>query len=500
MDTHWTVFQKKAIEFENLDPSEVVKYPGDNQGLRFFLTKDCGNDIEEIKKNMVDNFVIIQQNEIGADGSPTGKQSATKGIYFNESMSEGIFMQGGDGQKVYFYEVINNAINGLARTVESDGTIYTGEVTKGVYHGVYKSVRENVEVIGTSKDGVMGGYAELRKKEEAGTLVIKGEINELGSFEGQCWADFGTHTFEGEFKNSNPYKGKSIFHQEGGVYEGEVDKQAKPCGKGKMVVGEITFNGTFDSKGLLQGKGSYFMKQGKASFDGEFIDGRVTGTGTLVVEETGTKYTGSFLEGKYHGEGTLEQNGSVYKGNFEKGNFSGEGTLTLPNGDSYSGIFQQDGGIHGKGKANFANGCSYEGEFVNNKFDGKGKITYADGKYFEGSFVDGKRQGEGVTFSATGEELSRGQYKNDVLEGQENSAEEHFKESMGITSKGDPKVDKFSSFRLFKNGNSLPMMRRPFLGSSYAAKNIAFRFPKQLKSQKVMLGMMLGFGYLQSKM
>ena len=158
----------------------------------------------------------------------------------------------------------------------------------------------------------------------------------------------------------------------------------------------------------VNGKGVMNYTDG-STYTGEWKNGKRHGKGTLVYAD-GRKYEGPFENDCFHGKGTLtlsdgrtihglwrngEQitarftNGDIFTGKWEdNGKFCGNGTVTLPNGDRYSGGFQ-DNKYHGQGVMSYADGSKYTGEFKNGKFNGKGAISFPDGTVIKSDWKDG---------------------------------------------------------------------------------------------------------------
>ncbi|KAG7260673.1 hypothetical protein CRUP_015495 [Coryphaenoides rupestris] len=99
-----------------------------------------------------------------------------------------------------------------------------------------------------------------------------------------------------------------------------------------------------------------------------------------------------------------EQNnlGEYSGGRNEAGERHGSGQATLPNGDSYQGLYVE-GRRSGQGTYRFKNGARYIGDFCNNIKHGQGTFYYPDGSTYEGSWVEDMRQGHGIYTYANGD-------------------------------------------------------------------------------------------------
>lgn len=120
---------------------------------------------------------------------------------------------------------------------------------------------------------------------------------------------------------------KTIKYPNGDSYEGQVNDQGKPHGKGKGIFlkSNTLYYGDF-SNGLINGKGNivqWNFKNGKADttdrYTGEVLNGVITGNGTYTKVGLWS-YVGGFLEGKFNGKGKKTYpNGEFIDGEWSKG-------------------------------------------------------------------------------------------------------------------------------------------------------------------------------------
>ena len=166
----------------------------------------------------------------------------------------------------------------------------------------------------------------------------------------------------------------------------------------------------------FSGKGA--CKYGKASYTGEFVEGKRQGRGKMVFENFDT-YEGDWLNGEMDGFGTYkfwdkskdQFSKQIYDGQFKHGVREGVGIMKYSNGDVYNGNWQNNYRT-GDGICYFADGCVfqglwkfdkmirgvfrrpngeiYDGEIKNGRFEGYGKYYWPNGKWFEGIFVQNK--------------------------------------------------------------------------------------------------------------
>jgi hypothetical protein len=95
----------------------------------------------------------------------------------------------------------------------------------------------------------------------------------------------------------------------------------------------------------------------------------------------------------------------LYTGQMKNGELNGWGVLKFDNGDHYEGGFK-DGQFHGFGRMEWrAFGDAYEGTFCYGKKSGKGKLTLRDGFSYDGYWED-NRNGRGTVAHPFGVEVS----------------------------------------------------------------------------------------------
>ncbi|KAH3699176.1 radial spoke head 1 homolog isoform X2 [Dreissena polymorpha] len=121
------------------------------------------------------------------------------------------------------------------------------------------------------------------------------------------------------------------------------------------------------------------------------------------------------------GSEEMDEEQGPYLGEYEgprndKDERHGQGKATLPNGDTYEGMYE-NGKRHGRGVYRFKNGSRYNGEYIKNKKHGDGTFIYPDGSRYEGRWVDDQRCGFGKYFYINGDTYE-GEWLNHVRHGQ----------------------------------------------------------------------------------
>ncbi|XP_059757105.1 MORN repeat-containing protein 1 isoform X11 [Balaenoptera ricei] len=120
------------------------------------------------------------------------------------------------------------------------------------------------------------------------------------------------------------------------------------------------------------------------------------GYGVYVYPNSFFRYEGEWRGSRKHGQGKLLfKDGSYYEGEFVDGEITGEGcrhwALT---GNTYTGQFVL-GEPQGHGVMKYKAGGRYEGELFRGLREGQGHLVDADGQAYWGSFHDNKRHGQG---------------------------------------------------------------------------------------------------------
>ncbi|XP_067573868.1 MORN repeat-containing protein 1 [Pseudorca crassidens] len=133
---------------------------------------------------------------------------------------------------------------------------------------------------------------------------------------------------------------------------------------------------------LRDGQGKLLLKDG-SYYEGEFVDGEITGEGCRHWALTGNTYTGQFVLGEPQGHGvTKYKAGGRYEGELSCSLREGQGHLVDADGQVYWGSFH-DNKRHGQGRMVFRNGDEYEGDWVRDQRQGHGTLRHADGSIYE---------------------------------------------------------------------------------------------------------------------
>lgn len=213
------------------------------------------------------------------------------------------------------------------------------------------------------------------------------------------------NVYEGEFSDGAMHGVGKMKYKDGRIregiwekgeikYEGELNDNGKPHGRGKWIYSDGTYEGYWQN-GVKHGIGTYKWADGRL-YEGNFKADKRHGTGTYKWSD-GSTYVGEWIDDARNGTGTCNYKyGSLhsYTGGFYADKRHGFGTMTYPNLDMYFGQWKENR-KDGNGTMRFHNGDVYQGEFKNGKMHGKGVFTYAAGDVLKstGEWKRGKMVG-----------------------------------------------------------------------------------------------------------
>ncbi|KAG8434403.1 hypothetical protein GDO86_012683, partial [Hymenochirus boettgeri] len=153
--------------------------------------------------------------------------------------------------------------------------------------------------------------------------------------------------------------------------------------------------------GKKHGNGKLFFKDG-SFYEGEFVDGEITGNGLRYWASSENTYSGEFQHGELHGHGVMQyKDGGRYEGEFALGVREGHGLLVDKEGETYSGAFHNNK-KYGEGQIKFKNGDDYMGDWVLDQRQGHGVLHCADGTIYEGQWRSDVFNGQGVMIHCSG--------------------------------------------------------------------------------------------------
>lgn len=147
------------------------------------------------------------------------------------------------------------------------------------------------------------------------------------------------------------------------------------------------------------------------------LDGFIrSGIGTLRFAN-GDTFTGVFENDEICGQGKFVYyaTGDIYEGIIINGKKEDHGTYTYFDTNVYKGEYENDL-PHGEGKLFFYDGSVYEGSFDRGTRQGKGKYIFPSGDVYEGDFVNGKPSGVGVYRFACGD-VYEGEFSDGKING-----------------------------------------------------------------------------------
>ena len=188
-------------------------------------------------------------------------------------------------------------------------------------------------------------------------------------------------------------------------------------GKGKYIYenGDL-YIGEW-KRGLREGNGILYYKNGNIKYEGGWVNDKYEGNGKHIWKD-GECYIGGWKNGLKNGKGVFYyKNGSIeYEGDWVNDKYEGKGKYIWEDGEFYIGEWKNDL-MNGKGKLYYKNGyIKYEGEWVNDKYEGNGNFIWEDGDYYIGEWKNGQRNGKGKLFYKNGTIRYEGDWASDKYE------------------------------------------------------------------------------------
>lgn len=214
----------------------------------------------------------------------------------------------------------------------------------------------------------------------------------------------------------NTSHGKLHRYADGSTYVGGI-RFGKRQGQGIMTYSDGSVYQGFFRENLRHGKGVMRSKQNRVFFDGVFeMDYPKKG---ILTYNNKARYEGSFENGIPNGEGTYYANGRVasWDGQWVNGEMTGPGTFFFDNGDYYDGSLVQGKRV-GAGKVCNKHGVLlFERTYQNDIENGPGTEYFPDGSYMKVEFSNGVMNGPAVFYDENDREVSRGKFSDNVFSG-----------------------------------------------------------------------------------
>ncbi|GIP38418.1 hypothetical protein J31TS4_16980 [Paenibacillus sp. J31TS4] len=230
-----------------------------------------------------------------------------------------------------------------------------------------------------------------------GTYRYIGAVtNGAANGQGTAFYKNGQKRFEGEFRNGQPYAGRSYFengslraeaktsggslqitgyNEDGSLYSKTTVPANSKVGTSTIYYpnGSVLYKGQVDGvTELPNGQGTEYHMNGTKRYIGSFKDGKYDGSGTFLTDDQRDSYEGQFTAGEMSGNGRLYADGVLYyEGGNKNGVYDGKGTFYMNGTIAYTGDFV-NGNMEGQGKMYDNGKLAYEGEFRNNMPTGNG--------------------------------------------------------------------------------------------------------------------------------
>lgn len=135
----------------------------------------------------------------------------------------------------------------------------------------------------------------------------------------------------------------------GDLYKGEFENE-QPSGRGKIVYTDGKKYVGFVVKGLPDGKGTLFRKDGSKDYEGDWVNGHKEGQGTSFYQRGSKKYVGAWINDRENGKGTRFWHSKSTK-------------------ETFTGYFK-NGIRHGRGEEKFEGKTIRKGKWIKDKFQG----------------------------------------------------------------------------------------------------------------------------------
>ena len=215
--------------------------------------------------------------------------------------------------------------------------------------------------------------------------------------------------YKGELNVDGKFNGYGeLYFKNGKKYEGKFD-DGKLNGYGRLIdlFGLICYEGIFKDNQLMDGKGKIIKIEAsgeKTIYEGDIKNMKKEGMG--IEKNKNYTYVGSFSDDLKHGKGEINYNETddKYEGEFLNGKITGNGKYYWANKCTYEGEFL-DGKMHGQGVYKWPEGDMYTGHYVNNLREGYGEYIRENGKKYKGEYKGGKPHGKGIIFDKNGNSL-----------------------------------------------------------------------------------------------
>lgn len=242
------------------------------------------------------------------------------------------------------------------------------ETTVTIYDETYK-------YIGETSNGKANGQGTAYYKN--GQKRYEGEFqNGTPSFVGKSYYEDGTLRSVG--KRTNGMIQSTRYNEDGSVYAEVSNKENSKAGTAKIYYpgGQLLYSGqVLAENSRPEGQGTEYHPSGNKRYTGTFKNALYSGSGLYVTDDQRDSYEGQFINGEMSGKGKFYGDGSMYyEGDNQQGIYNGKGKFYMNGMIAYDGDFV-DGTMSGQGKMYDNGKLVYEGEFQDNIPTGNG--TYA---------------------------------------------------------------------------------------------------------------------------
>ena len=415
-------------EIEKSKEKIEVYYDNEQKKIKIYLDKNKRfiKGYKDIDMTIVE---ILSEDNIGADYFLVPNLDyinaiinlRNKNIYIPQFPKEGLYsFYYGEIKEINDYQFkhdqcLNIQAYGKIKSGTTGFPVFLDDSTEVI--GIYKQ--------GNQKDEKFGFFIYLiiqliqecicYKKKKYGKCTYEGYLfNNKRDGKGKFTYENGDYFIGNWHKGLRNGKGK-LYNKNGSlIFEGNfVNDQMEGNGKYIYPTGEYYIGEWLDNR--EHGKGAIYYRNGSIKYEGDFVFGKFEGFGKFIYKD-GDYFIGNWSNGEKHENGTeYYKNGNIkFEGNFVNGKIQGKGKYFYENGDYFIGYYND--GIKIEGTEYYRNGkIKYEGNYVDDKYEGKGKLVSENGDYYIGKFLKGCKHGKGKEYYSDGSIKFNAVYKNNVL-------------------------------------------------------------------------------------
>lgn len=232
-----------------------------------------------------------------------------------------------------------------------------------------------MEYVGELKNGNPNGKGKLILNSK---IIYEGEFENSSKHGNGTYYDKNNVKYELLWKNNSPISGKIYY--ENGVYDGQVNKDINPHGKGKLYKNnKLIFEGQFDNG--IKTFGIMFENSSEDEcYQGIIKNEKINGFGRIIYPKENRSIIANWVDGRIYGSATMNIQG-VYMAKLKYTKGSPE-WIDIKYLSTHHPVYSYFGTI--------------DEDFNPMKINGHGIIIYKDRSVYNGDVRDLKRNGVGI--------------------------------------------------------------------------------------------------------